>query len=322
MDQLSEGDLSGLRDRTALLAVSMYEYRRGKNYPSYIHPGEDNEQFPYRQHLLKRIVSSVLFLEVRESESGQFVSNMIGMIAAAAAMLFAVVVTIWAQSVYDMASLYFIGIAVASYMVKDRIKEHGKRILGKRVARFLPDKIVEVRDLETGTLIGKCQEAVQILHSTNLVDPAVLALRHIDHTSTTATDGRPETVVRYTKQVSLNSEALAGRNTSSPALNDIIRFNLHRLRSRMEEPSEIHNIVDPKTLQIVGVRCDRVYHVNLVLRFTTESKGQPRTETERVRVVLDRRGIRRIEHIGRSSRLATVERAAVEEEELSSAYAA
>ena len=72
-----------------------------------------------------------------------------------------------------------------------------------------------------------------------------------------------------------------------------MRFNFHRLRRRMDDAHELHRIVEPTTRRIRDVRCSRVYHVNL----TFEQQGETRTEIDHVRVVLDQRGIRRVEEI-------------------------
>jgi hypothetical protein len=290
------GPIRAVRNQLADDAIEQYRYRRARSYPSYIQPGEPNEQLPYRMHVLKRIVSSVLWLDVREADPGRVALNVVGVIAAMAAMAFAILVTIWASLNFEMASATFVIIAVSSYAVKDRIKEWGRKVLGRQVARYLPDRQTEVLDEDSGARIGVCNEAVSIMSSGD-VPPDIRALRHVDHTSTAATDGRPETVIRYTKQVALSSEALEAGLDGVRGLNDIIRFNLGRLRERMDSPWEVHRIVDPDTREVVTHKCARVYHVNLVLRFATVRGRQRVFETERVRVILDQEGIKRIEAV-------------------------
>ncbi len=119
-------------------------------------------------------------------------------------------------------------------------------------------------------------------------------LRHIDHDTAAAQSGRPETVIRYTKQMSLVSSALEARIGGIQGLNDIIRLNLGRMRGRMDAPYETHTIIEPSTPEVLAVDCARVYHVNLVLRFTTGVGQSATTELERIRIVLDQRGIKRV----------------------------
>ena len=81
-------------------------------------------------------------------------------------------------------------------------------------------------------------------------------------------------------------------------VNDIIRFNFDRLRSRMDDPEELYRYIHPRTREVTETMCARVYHVNLVLRMTTGGGGDPsNVHLDRVRVVLDRRGIQRVELI-------------------------
>ncbi len=292
-------------------AVQAYLYRRSRGFPSYVVPEDENESLPYRRHILKRIVSSVLYLDIRQAESGVVMTNVVGMVAAGLAMLFAVLVTLWAQLRFDMFSTTFVFAAVVSYMLKDRIKEWGKQRLGRLFARWIPDKRLEVRDQTTGEVLGECRETVTIFDATR-VDPSVRQLRHVDHQGKAATDGRPETVIRYHKQVSLSSEALQKRLHGVDGLNDIIRFNLSHLRDRMDEPYELHTIVDPETRQLVTMRCARVYHVNLVLRFTRSRGDSVEVETERVRVILDQRGIKRVEPVSIGVRAPSLVRPTVQ----------
>ena len=139
-----------------------------------------------------------------------------------------------------------------------------------------------------------CRESFAVVYD---APPDIKHLRYIDHTSSVASDGRPETVLRYTKNVTLRWDALGQRSDHIHGLNDIIRFNLQRLRVRMDAPRQNHRFVDPETKRVVDVSCARVYHVNLVLRFTVGTGAEQRQEIDRVRIVIDQRGIRRVEEI-------------------------
>jgi hypothetical protein len=120
-----------------------------------------------------------------------------------------------------------------------------------------------------------------------------------------AIDGRPETVVCWTKDMTLSTKALRGRLTGVDAINDIVRFNLAGLRARMDAPMETHRIVAPSDRSLVDVDCERNYHLNLVLRFTAGTGRDARVEIDRVRIVANQSGIKRIEEIsGRAPTLS------------------
>ncbi|MCB9730718.1 MAG: hypothetical protein H6744_03425 [Deltaproteobacteria bacterium] len=296
-----------LRKRVAVAAVEAYRYRRARGHASYVDKAGDNELLPYRRHLLKRIVSSALYLDIRHQQSGGLVTNVIGMVAAAVAMLFAMLAALWAQGRWGNFSAAFVASMVLSYMIKDRIKEWGRQRLGRSFQRFVPDHVVEIRDVDSGRVVGECRESFSLVDPAK-IDAEIRRLRHIDHPSAVSTDGRPESVLRYTKDVNLDSAALERLLEGVEGLNDIIRFNLSRLRERMDDPVEAYHHIDPHSLELMSVPCARVYHVNIVLRFTTGRGAQATTEVERVRVVLDQRGIKRIESITVGARVGSIER--------------
>ena len=77
-------------------------------------------------------------------------------------------------------------------------------------------------------------------------------------------------------------------------LTDVIRFSVHRLLNRMDDPWDTYQYVNPSSLELEEVRCARVYHLNAVFRMTTATGD---TYLERVRIILNRKGIQRLEHI-------------------------
>lgn len=292
-----ESPLGVLRERLADIAIGAYRYRRSRGYPSYAIPGAPNEDLPRRRRILKRVISSVLYLDLRHEEGGAVQRDIIAGVAAAIAMLFAALVTIWAQLEWGNLSSTFVIILVASYIIKDRLKDWGKRYIGKRLARWLPDFVTEVRTPDSDDVIGQCRESVSVVDPAR-IDPKVVELRHIDHPSAIASHGRPEVVIRYVREVSLESEGLQGALAGVEGLNDIIRFNFAKFRQRMDDPIEIYRIVHPTNRAVVEVPCARVYHVNLVLKITRGDKKNETSHLERVRVVLDSEGLKRVESIG------------------------
>ncbi len=292
-------DAHGGAERTsrrllAELAADQYRHRRAHGYPSFVEPDTENETLPYRRAVLRRMVSSALFLDVEHPDGGALVANLAGILAASVAMLFAVVTTIWATRRFDMASAAFVLVAVGSYAVKDRLKEWGKWLFGRRAARYVPDQLVHIRRPADGRLLGACRETVSIAEADS-APVEIRELRHADHPDEVSADGRPETCIRYTKQMRLRREALAGQ--PAQALNDIVRFNLGHLRGRMDVPYEDRAYVDPESLELLTARCARVHHVNLVIRVTVGRGRKATTEWDRVRLVMDQRGIKRVEPV-------------------------
>ena len=293
-EQLTESRAQLSRAQLAELAVNEYRHRRSRGFQTYVHDDERNEYLSHRRHVLKRFVSSILYLDVRHQESGRFVNSAIGMVAAAFAMLFATFAALFAQfQVGASVSGAFISVMVLSYIVKDRIKDEGKRALGKRFRGLIADHVTNIEDEDTESVLGQCRENFTVADS-GAVDSVVRELRHADHPTTDAVEGRPETVLCYTKDVSLMTEQILSHRFSVDGLNDIIRFNVQRLTKRMDDPWETYDYVDPDSRKVESVKCARVYHLNIVLRLTPEN-GEP--VLERTRVIVNRKGIQRVQPV-------------------------
>ena len=287
-------NLSDARDTLGELAVNEYRHRRGRGFQTYVHENSRNEYLSHRRHVLKRFVSSVLYLDARQEEGGRFVTSAIGMFAAAVAMLFATVAALWAQFEVGVSlSGAFISAMVLSYIVKDRIKDEGKRILGDRFGRWIADHVSKIRDQDTNSILGRCKENFHVAKAAD-IESEILELRHADHPTNDAVEGRPETVLCYVKDVRLSSAQIGANTYPIDGLNDIIRFNVQRLTMRMDEAWEPYYYIDPDSRDVAEAQCARVYHLNIVLRLTRASGDQV---LERSRVILDRKGIHRVEQV-------------------------
>lgn len=301
-----ESPLLAVRERLADVAIGAYRYRRSRGYPSYAIPDAPNEDLPRRRRILKRVIASVLYLDLRHEEGGAFQRDIIAGVAAAIAMLFAALVSLWAQGTWGPLSSAFIAVLVVSYIIKDRIKEWARRSLGRRFSSHLPDYVTEIRKPDSDDVIGQLRESVTIIDPSR-IDPEIVELRHSDHPSAIASHGRPEVVVRYVKEVTLDSAGLQKAMEGVEGLNDIIRFNFAKFRARMDDPVEIYRIVHPTNRSVVEVPCARVYHVNVVLRITRGRDKNAMSQLVRVRVVLDSEGLKRVESIGGVGQVQTAD---------------
>ncbi len=301
-----ESPLVAVRERLADVAIGAYRYRRSRGYPSYAIPDAPNEDLPRRRRILKRVISSVLYLDLRHEEGGALQRDIIAGIAAALAMLFAALVALWAQLEWGPLSTTFVVILVVSYIIKDRIKEWARRSLGRRFSAKLPDFVTEIRKPDSDDVIGQLRESVSVVDPSR-IDPEIVELRHADHPSAIASHGRPEVVVRYAKEVVLESDGLQKAMEGVEGLNDIIRFNFAKFRARMDDPVEIYRIVHPTNRSVVEVPCSRVYHVNVVLKITRGRNKNAMSQIVRVRVVLDAEGLKRVESIGGVGQVQTVD---------------
>ena len=140
--------------------------------------------------------------------------------------------------------------------------------------------------------IGTCKEAVSFVEENEIPDK-IKTIRGRGPIAEVENRWRGEKVIFYRKQVTLFStqleEAYHGFNIEG--VNDIIRFNVQRFLTKMDNPfRKIYTLKDNAVGEINAIR---VYHVNLVLMISREEK----TFYKRVRLILNRDGISRIEEI-------------------------
>jgi len=76
--------------------------------------------------------------------------------------------------------------------------------------------------------------------------------------------------------------------------NDIIRYDIYRYLRKMDDPVEENLLLREGRLEMV--HSQKVYHINVVSQYSSTSFGNEKIY-KRMRLVLNRQGIKRIEHI-------------------------
>jgi len=290
-----EEALDQLRD----LAIAQYYHRRARGFGTYASEDSRNEHLPYRWRVLKRFVSSALYLDVSRESTSVLIGDIISMVASGLAMLFATLALLliqdrWATSL----SIAFVTSMVAAYVIKDRIKELAKRFLGKGLNRMLADHVIVVSG-EGGERLGTVKEWFAIRKVSDLPSD-VQELRFCDLQSHEEIEGRPESVMHYSKEIQLSSAGLENQIAGATGLTDVTRLNMAPLMARMDDPWEAYHFIHPNKRVLCEERCARVYHVNVLLRIEAEDG---RSRLSRVRVVLNKKGIERVEDASADPRL-------------------
>jgi hypothetical protein len=270
------------------LIASEVDYRKNRAYPSLVKENEDNEIFLFRQSVLKKFITSALHLIVRTEEEGKGLEQMALAVGAGVAMLFATAIAFYYQHTYGTLSLSFFAALVVSYMFKDRLKATVQQALQRRLARHLFDQATNIYDPFLRNKIGVCREAVGFVPERRL-DPQVLRLRNRDHITEIENTWRQEKVLHYVKEITLFHQDFWKSQTRKSGLTDILRFNLRNFLLKMDEPqAELFFLKDGRS---VAARGARVYHVNMVIKFLSRES----IRYERIRLVLNREGIKAIQ---------------------------
>lgn len=281
---------AGLRD----LIQGETSYRHDAGYPSLVTAGQENETVVFRLSVLKKFMGSALHLHVQKRMEETGLEHLLLSLGAGLAMLFATGVAFYYQKVYGTLSLGFFVILVVSYMLKDRMKALSQARLQNWLAKNVYDRSTSIYDPLTGTKMGVCREAVGFVPEKR-VDPLAIKLRNRDHITEIENTWRAEKVIHYTKDITLYSRHILRNHKRKTGVTDIVRFNLRNFLLKMDEPTkDLFTLSDGRSHVISGAR---VYHVNVILRFTSKRE----TRYERIRLVLNRDGIKRLEPVGAES---------------------
>ena len=293
---IPEADSSDLKRKIGEVLKTQQLHRREMGYPSLFVEGRDNSIIPYRKGVLKKFTSSSLHLNLEVSE-WQAISQLNFSIAAGVAMLFAAVVTVFAQSRFSTSSSMFIVIVVVSYILKDRMKDWLKVFLSQKMLRGAADQSAKIRDPGTGQVVGMFREAFAFMEYDRL--PAVIrSRRNMDNITSIDEEGKPERVMKYEKQVTLSPRKIARFHQRRRDINDIMRFDISQWVKQADDPKAemLHFCHETGTLQTVTCRKD--YHINIVFKYQTAgSDGRMRDAFERIRLILNRDGIVQLDEV-------------------------
>jgi hypothetical protein len=102
-----------------------------------------------------------------------------------------------------------------------------------------------------------------------------------------------ETILHYKKKIVLQPSEYFLRRGGGGGVTDIVRFNVERWLRDMDEPHETIEFMDRASQTLTPIRAAKVYKVDVVFRFSITEAETPVTTL--VRLILDRRGIKRIE---------------------------
>ena len=278
------------------IAEAETDYRISHDYGSILKTDDENETYAFRYSVLKKYVSGVLHLSINSHREGRGIEQALMALAAGVSMIFATVVAFYFQKVYGNFTLPVFVALVVGYMFKDRIKEAGKSLLAGTLQARLYDRRINIKTLDGKYKLAMLREKTTFMHEGNLPQ-AVRAARQKDPFADLDNDRQGETIICHTKDIILNADlfhkAFGGLPKIS-GLNDIIRYDIHPYLRKMADPVEKRYFLDNGHLKKIDTH--KVYHINFVSRYTL-IRPQYENLYERIRLVLNREGIKRIERI-------------------------
>ena len=296
------------------ILTSEISYRNEVNFINidYKRDEEILENYYYRLDLLKKYVSQVLFLETKHSKKESTYKNIVAGFAAGIAATFA---TIAETQRIQMAvnsgkvgmsflSLVFLGVAI--YIFKDRIKEIIREYFNKTLRRFLPDfeiKIFYNYFNEEGELkkdlIGRSKEFVRFIKKES-IPPEINYIRELEKQKEFEPE-RNEEILHYSKKIIFSSNIDNENLLKVQFIKNITRFALNEFLSKLEDPNKVVNYFNSEK-GISSINVPKVYHINVIFHYSTVHQKTKKSKTskyefERIRILLNKRGIIRIESI-------------------------
>jgi len=188
-------------------------------------------------------------------------------------------------------------IIVISYIFKDRIKDWLKLLFSRNLTRWFSDREIKILDPASSKKIGILKEAFTFI-SEKAVPPDIERLRNIDNITSIDEDGKPERVFKYKKEIAFYPEKILMVHDRRKDLNDIMRFNIKDFVTQADDSRVDYSCVDPASGRIVTVPCARVYHMNVVIKYSyADAQGQKKVHYDRIRIVLNKEGLVRLEEV-------------------------
>jgi Lon protease-like protein len=251
------------------------------------------EHLEFRRHVLKRFTASVLWLSLEVRAGAQWLVHTLYAIAAALAMSFALFASFQTTTPTSENIFRYAVLVVIAYAVKDRLKAFLQNVFADLVAKRLPDRKWTIRDRERSHDVGRVLERAAFLPFRSL-PAAVLERRRVTREHALEEFARPERVLWHQKTITVAGAKRGSDIAEFPMLTEIFRLNLRRWLMHTDDPNRKIVFADPGDARVYSATARRVYNINVVYRLCPRGIDAP---WNRLRVVVSRKGIERIEPI-------------------------
>jgi hypothetical protein len=285
---------SELREKLEAFTRKETEYRRSMNY-KYLYQEEDErsgEGLAYRESILKKWSQSAMYMNSAESRAPRRIAHMLAGAAAGVAMIFAVVVTIFAGRLYAPNSTPWILLIVLSYIFKDRIKEILREVFGRSLPRLASDQLSILKDPAVDKRIGVSKGKVEYMGA-SAVPENIRALRYRKPNPFRSILPEQD-VIHYKRLIRFDARKLRSNHTRLRGVTEIVRIQIDDWLREMDDPKDVfYRLEKGKKLKIKG---NRVYRVYLAVVLRRRNSDEPDT-LYHYRIVMKKDGILRIEAV-------------------------
>lgn len=265
-------------------------YKRDMGHPAVERDSPDrNRDLVFRLSLLKKYAENELFLTTNKRRDGVWVEQVYLSIAAGLSMVFATAIAFSFQLKFGNLTMPFFVALVVSYMLKDRIKELARYYFAHKLGRRFFDHRTDVSLSDHN--IGWSKESMDFITEAKVPDE-VVKVRNRSAILEADNRNNREKIILYRKLIRLNRKSLDECSQyPTSGINDIIRFNVSNFIQKMDNPV-VPLYIPGESGGIAIVKGEKMYYINLVIQF----KNEAQSEYKRYRILMNRKGIREIEH--------------------------
>lgn len=273
------------------------------------------EAYYYRLGLLKKYISDVLYVQLQNVQKDKAYRNLVAASGAALAATWATLTDIQRLRLTADGGLDSMGfrlliivlLGVIAYVFKDRIKELSKEYFNEKLKHYLPDfeyqmfyNHFSLNTYQKETIkVGGAKEFMRYLKK-GALSPEVLYLRELGHVADVEPE-RLEEIIHYSKKMTFDIESVQDHLSQVRFIKDIVRFDISDFLAKLDDPNKNLRYFD-REKGICMIEAPKVYHLNVLFRYSLSHRQgnqwqSRKIEFERVRIILNKRGIVRIEQV-------------------------
>ena len=297
--------LTAARQGLAALAGAEQAYRAERGWRTVLADKKNDRadaSYVDQAGLLKKYIASALFLRLENSRTQAWAEHAALGFAAALAMAWAVGVQLAAffllgmelnQSMSAGLMVAFATIAVAAYILKDRIKASVAGALQSRLPTWLPDRTQRIFLSDEDKPIGTISERMEFVDQEH-VPAEILETRLATARSHLVAESQPD-ILHYHRDVTFNARDAARAFPRFDGVKDVLRLNVWRwLRTLASHRKRMMWLNADGVLKERNVPHE--YVVDVIVRYTQRSgRDDSGSAIGKARVWMDRRGILRVQ---------------------------
>ncbi|HKL59035.1 MAG TPA: hypothetical protein VJ863_03975 [Sphaerochaeta sp.] len=287
----------GLQEILALLLAFSRDEAEYRNAQGYASGGENAERIQYRKAELKKWTQSALYLVPQISRWPMRVSQILAGTAAAVAMAFATLASIFAEKTYLKNSMQWALIVIIAYVFKDRIKEWLRAFFSAVLPKMMADEISSFLSPKSNSKI--CSSRIRLHYEESQDLPTRVQDIRKDKTNPFRDMLPDDNVIHYVRNLVMHPLTKHKIDRDKfPRENNftlVTRIRLDDFLKEMDDPKDIVFRMDPNADELDQLNSERVYHLHLVIR--EKAIKEELDIYSHYTIVLNKAGIVRIEQM-------------------------